>query len=229
MEKKNHSVKRHFITGLIVILPFFLTAYIIWFLFKMVGLFLTPAIAKIFHVLMVFSVPGFAVSFISALITLFLIWLAGVIASNFIGEKFFSFLENVLLKIPMARGIYEAISKLTDIFLSNGPGFKRVVIVEWPRKGVYSLAFITSDAVEDVRKVTSDDVVNVFLPSTPNPTTGFLVMLPRSEIIPLDMSVDDAVRLIISGGIVSPSAQAQQRNGTVGQEPGSRQQPAKNL
>jgi len=200
------TIKSNFLTGLIVILPFFLTAYIIWFLFRLVGLFFTPAIAKIFEVLIVSKIPGFFVTIISATITLFLIWLVGVLASNLIGERFFNFAESVLLKIPMARGIYEAISKLTSIFLSDKSSFKRVVLIEWPREGVYSIAFITSDVMESIQKVTKEDVVNVFLPTTPNPTTGYLVLVPKKDIIPLDVSVDDAIKLIISGGIVVPSS-----------------------
>ena len=147
-------MKKHFLTGLIVILPFFLTVYIIWFLFKLVGIFFTPLIAKIFEILIVSKMPDFFITVISAVITLLLIWIVGVLASNFIGEKFFSFAEQMLLKIPMARGIYEAISKLTNMFLSNKSNFKRVVLIEWPRKGVYSVAFITAETVDEVRKAT---------------------------------------------------------------------------
>jgi len=200
------TIKNNFLTGLIVILPFFLTAYIIWLLFRMVGLLFTPAIAKIFEVLIVTKIPSIFITFISVVITLFLIWLVGVLASNFIGEKFFNFTESVLLKIPMARGIYEAISKLTNIFLSNKSNFKRVVLIEWPRKGVHAIAFITADVVEGIQKATKEDLVNVFMPTTPNLTSGYLVLVPKEDIIPLEMSIDDAIKLIISGGIVVPSS-----------------------
>ena len=200
------TVKNNFLTGLIVILPFFLTAYIIWFLFQLVGMFFTPAITKIFELILVAKMPGVLVTFTSAAITLFLIWLVGVLVSNFIGEKFFHFAESVLLKIPMARGIYEAISKLTNIFLSDKSSFKRVVLIEWPRKGVYSIAFITSEETEAIQRATKQNVVSVFMPTTPNPTSGFLVLVPKEDVIPLDMSIDDAMKLIISGGIVVPTS-----------------------
>jgi uncharacterized membrane protein len=137
-------------------------------------------------------------------VTVILIWLSGVLVSNFVGKKILKTAEALLMKIPMANGIYDAIRKLTNVFFSDKSNFKRVVLIEWPRKGVYSIAFITADAVGEVQEATNEEVVNVFMPTTPNPTTGFLVLVPKGDIIPLKMSVDDAVKLIISGGIVVP-------------------------
>ena len=202
-------MKKYFLTGLVIILPFFLTIYIIWIVFKIVGRFFTPAITKIFETYVAIRIPSFAIILISAVVTLFLIWVIGILASNFIGKKFITFAENLLLRVPMARGIYDSIRKLINVFFVNKSSFKRVVLIEWPRKGVYSIAFITSDAMGEVQEKTKEEVVNVFMPTTPNPTTGFLVLVPKQDIIPLDMSVDDAIKLIISGGIVDPPNRTQ--------------------
>ncbi|OGS32562.1 MAG: hypothetical protein A2474_00080 [Elusimicrobia bacterium RIFOXYC2_FULL_34_12] len=197
-------MKKYFFTGLVIILPFFLTIYIIWIVFKIVGTFFTPAITKIFESNVAIKIPSFAIVLISAVATLFLIWLIGILASNFIGKQLIQWAENLLLKIPMARGIYDAINKFIKVFFMGTTNFKRVVLVEWPRRGIYSIAFITSESVGEVQVKTKEEVVNIFLPSTPNPTTGFFVLIPKQDIIPLEMSVDDAIKLIISGGIVTP-------------------------
>lgn len=145
-------MKKHFLTGLVVILPFFLTIYIIWIIFKLVGRFFTPAFTKIFETSVPTHIPNFAVIFVSATVTLLLIWIVGVIASNFIGKKLFKLAETLLLKIPMASGIYDAIRKLIKVFFMDKSAFKRVVLIEWPRKGVYSVAFITAEAMGETQE-----------------------------------------------------------------------------
>ncbi|MFA5779512.1 MAG: DUF502 domain-containing protein [Elusimicrobiota bacterium] len=197
-------MKKHFLTGLVIIIPFFLTVYIVLIVFKLVGRFFTPAFTKIFEAFVPVHIPNFAVIFVSAVVTLLLIWFIGILASNFIGKKLFHIAETLLLKIPMASGIYDAIKKLMRVFFMDKSTFQRVVLIEWPRKGIYSVAFMTAEAMGEVQEKTKEEVVNVFMPTTPNPTTGFLVLVPKDEIIQLDMSVDDAVKLIISGGIVVP-------------------------
>lgn len=200
-------MKKNFLTGLVIILPFFLTVYIIWIVFKIVGRFFTPAFTKIFETFVpAVHIPNFAVIFVSAVVTLLLIWIVGLIASNFIGKKLLNIAESFLLKIPMARGLYDAIQKLIKVFFMSKSTFQRVVLIEWPRKGIYAIAFITSDSVGEVQEKTKEEVINVFMPTTPNPTTGFLILVPKTDIIPLKMSVDDAIKLIISGGIVVPPA-----------------------
>lgn len=199
-------MKKHFFTGLVIIIPFFLTIYLILITFKIVGRFFTPAFTEIFETFVPIHIPNFAVIFISAVVTLLLIWLVGVVASNFIGKKLLAVAETLLLKIPMARGLYDAIQKLTKVFFMDKSTFQRVVLIEYPRRGIYSVAFITSESMGEVQELTKEEVVNVFIPSTPNPTTGYFLLIPKSDIIPLKMSVDDAIKLIMSGGIVVPPA-----------------------
>lgn len=197
-------MKKNFLTGLVIILPFFLTVYIILILFKIVGRFFTPAFTEIFETFVPIHIPNFAVIFISAIVTLLLIWIVGVVASNFIGKKLLGIAESFLLKIPMARGLYDAIRKLTKVFFMDTTTFQRVVLIEYPRKGIYSVAFITSESKGELQEVTKEEVVNIFIPSTPNPTTGYFLLVPKSDIISLKMSVDDAIKTIISGGIIVP-------------------------
>ncbi len=198
-------MKKNFLLGLFVVLPFFLTANIVWIIFKIVGRSFTPFLTKILELFVPIHIPGFVVIFVSAIITILLIWFIGILASNFIGRKLFKIAEKLLLKIPMASGIYDATKKLMRVFFMDKSTFQRVVLIEWPRKGVYSVAFMTSEAMGEVQEKTKEEVVNVFMPTTPNPTTGFLVLVPKNDIIQLDMSVDDAMKLIISGGIVIPN------------------------
>ncbi|MEW6556558.1 MAG: DUF502 domain-containing protein [Elusimicrobiota bacterium] len=205
-------MKKYFLTGLVIILPFFLTLYIIWLVFKIVGRFFTPVFTNIFETFVPLKIPYFAITFISAIVTLFLIWLIGLIASNFIGKKLFHQIESILLKIPMARGLYDAIKKLTKVFFVGTTTFQRVVLIEYPRKGIYSVAFITAEAMGEIQELTKEEVINVFIPSTPNPTTGYFLLVPKSDIIPLKMSVDDAMKLIISGGIVVPPSSPKKSN-----------------
>lgn len=205
-------MKKHFLLGLVVVLPFFLTANIVWIIFKIVGRFFTPFLTKILEMFVPVRIPGFAVIFVSAIVTLLLIWFIGILVSNFIGKKLLQIAEELLLKIPMASGIYGATKKLMRVFFMDKSAFQRVVLIEWPRKGVYSVAFMTAEAMGEIQKKTKEEVVNVFMPTTPNPTTGFLVLVPKNEIIQLDMSVDDAIKLIISGGIVVPNTTLPQKS-----------------
>lgn len=205
-------MKKHFLLGLVVVLPFFLTANIVWIIFKIVGRFFTPFLTKILEMFVPVRIPGFAVIFVSAIVTLLLIWFIGILVSNFIGKKLLQIAEELLLKIPMASGIYGATKKLMRVFFMDKSAFQRVVLIEWPRKGVYSVAFMTAEAMGEIQEKTKEEVVNVFMPTTPNPTTGFLVLVPKNEIIQLDMSVDDAIKLIISGGIVVPNTDLPQKS-----------------
>lgn len=205
-------MKKHFLLGLVVVLPFFLTANIVWIIFKIVGRFFTPFLTKILEMFVPVRIPGFAVIFVSAIVTLLLIWFIGILVSNFIGKKLLQIAEELLLKIPVASGIYGATKKLMRVFFMDKSAFQRVVLIEWPRKGVYSVAFMTAEAMGEIQEKTKEEVVNVFMPTTPNPTTGFLVLVPKNEIIQLDMSVDDAIKLIISGGIVVPNTDLPQKS-----------------
>ncbi|MBU2498844.1 MAG: DUF502 domain-containing protein [Proteobacteria bacterium] len=146
-------------------------------------------------------IPG-----LGLILALILILIVGFLARNIVGSKIVHWTDRIVNRIPLARIIYVAIKQLLQgVFLPQTRAFRRVVMVEFPRQGVYSIGFLTGVSKGEVQNKTAKKVVNVFVPTTPNPTSGFFIMVPEDEVIPLSMSVEDAFKLIISGGIVSPS------------------------
>lgn len=201
VKKMKAGFKRYFITGILVVVPLYLTIYIFSLivgymdtLLNYLPEFLRPDRYLPFHI------PGLGVVF-----TIVIIFFAGLLATNLLGKKMVEIGDNILAKIPLFRSIYKPLKQFMETFLVTGySGFRRVVLVEFPSKGMYSVGFLTGVADGEVQIKTKDKVVNVFLPTTPNPTTGFYILIPEKDIIPLEMSVEDAFKLIITGGMVSP-------------------------
>ncbi|MBV8618307.1 MAG: DUF502 domain-containing protein [Curvibacter sp.] len=149
-----------------------------------------------------FHVPGFGV-----LLTLLILLVTGAVASNFIGKKLVKFGDAVVSRIPVVRSIYSSVKQVSDtLFSESGNAFRTAVLVQWPREGVWTVAFVTGSPGGDVLTYLKDDYLSVYVPTTPNPTGGYFVMLRRSDCIELDMSVDDALKYIVSMGVVAPSA-----------------------
>ena len=147
-----------------------------------------------------FAVPGIGI--ILGIITVFMI---GFIATNYLGKRIFRALENWFLKFPFIRQIYPAAKQIVDSFLSReSPSFKKVVLIEYPSKGLWSIGFITNDSFKDACEKAGSDLVHVFVATTPSPLTGFLVLVPRQDIRVLDISIEEGIKLIVSGGIVKP-------------------------
>lgn len=203
-EEKKSTVTRYLITGLITLLPLWITLNILWYIFKIISGIFTPVLTPIFHIFFEAEESRFFGRLISFFVTLFIIWFIGALATNIAGRKLLIRLENLFIKLPLLRDIYTAVRKLTVYIFTKRQAFKKVVLVEYPRKGIYSIGFITAFTISEIQTKTKEEVINVFLPSTPNPTTGFLLMVPKRDIVELDMSVDDAMRLIITGGIITP-------------------------
>lgn len=198
MRKK---IKIIFLTGIAAIIPIGLTAYI---LFHMISM--TDNLLKIIpsrfqpDELLPFHVPGLGV-----IITLMLIFIIGLITKSYIGGKLVGIGEWFVDKIPVVRSIYQATKQLVEaVFGDKSRSFKKVVLIEYPRKGLYSLAFVTGESRGEVQTRTVQNCINVFIPTTPNPTSGFYIMVPEDDVKHLDMTVEEAFKLIISGGIVSP-------------------------
>lgn len=146
-----------------------------------------------------FPIPGLGI-----VVVVFLVFLIGVLVKNYVGGRIVEFGERIVYQIPLVRPIYSAVKQLlVAIFSQTGEGFERVVLIEYPRKGIYALGFVTGVARGEVQQMTAQRVLNVFLPTTPNPTSGFYLLVPDTDIIPLKISVEDAFKLIISGGLVS--------------------------
>ncbi len=185
-----------FITGLAVLIPLGGTLYLAWMLFKFADGILRPLVVGWLQL----SIPG-----LGLILTLTIILLTGLLATNIIGRHLIMLWESLLLKTPVVRNVYLAIKQLVDAFITHRQTvFKGVVLVEYPRHGLYTLGFITGETRGEVQVKTSERLVNVFLPTTPNPTSGWLVMVPEKDLIFLSMTVEEGLKLVVSGGVITP-------------------------
>ena len=198
-------VRNVFITGLLVTLPIAFTIFILNFLFKTLDNWLSPGITKLLilagaPILEDFRLPGLGVA-----VTVLIIFLVGVLTKNIFGAKLVQLGEMIVEKIPIVRNVYTGAKQVvTTIAHTDTNAFSRVILVEFPRKGIYAMGFVTSETKGEVQARIAADVVSVFVPTTPNPTSGFLVFIAQNEIIDLSMSVEEGIKLIISCGIVTP-------------------------
>ncbi len=188
-------LRRYFLTGLIVVLPFAVTLNVLlWALRVLDGL-----LGQIFVPLI-----GTRIPLLGLLTLLAVILLSGMLATNMLGRRVVEGLDRLMLRIPLARSIYAATKQLSDsLFLQRRAAFQRAVLIEWPRRGVYTVGFVTGESVGQTRAGTRERVLNVFVITTPNPTTGFLVLVPDDQALPLEMTVEDALKMVMSGGIVT--------------------------
>jgi uncharacterized membrane protein len=194
--------KRYFIAGLLVWLPLGVTIVVIKFLVDLFdrSLLLLPPHYRP-EALLGMDIPGFGV-----LLSFTLIILTGVIVANFLGSKIVKIWESLLSRIPLVRSIYNAAKQISQaVFGSGDQTFQKVYLIQYPRVGLWTLAFQTSNLQGEAQGKTGlRDVVNLFVPTTPNPTSGFFIMASKQDIIELDMKVDDALKMVISGGVIVP-------------------------
>jgi uncharacterized membrane protein len=142
---------------------------------------------------------------IGIVLSLILIYILGSFISSYIGKKFFPKLEKMFLRVPIVKAVYPYARQVTDFFLGDQTiKFERIVAIEYPRKGVYSVGFVTNEGLRDVRDKVGKRMLTVFMPASPTPVTGYPVMVPADEVIPLNISIDDALRFVITGGVVLP-------------------------
>ncbi len=195
------NMKKYFITGLLVLVPLFITVWVLSFLIHTMdqSLLLLPEAwqpKKLFG----FNVPG-----LGALLTLGIIFGAGLVATNIFGQHLIELWESLLARVPVVKTIYSSVKQVSDTLFSNtGNAFRKAVLVQYPRDGSWTIAFITGIPGGDVKEHLFGDFISVYVPTTPNPTSGFFLMMPREDVIELDMSVDDALKYIISMGTVTP-------------------------
>ncbi len=201
MKRLRTNLKNYFFTGLLVILPIFITGYVILFLIRIMDAILKFIPVKYLpDTYLPFHIPGLGLIFV-----VILVFAAGLLARNIVGRKIVHLGENIVERIPLVRILYAGVKQLLEtIFLQKTDAFKRVALVEYPRRGTYVIGFITGESKGEVQDKTDKNMINVFIPTTPNPTSGFYMLVPDDELVVLDMSVEDAFKLIISGGIVSP-------------------------
>ena len=195
-------MKRYFITGMLVLVPLGITFWVLRTLLSIMdeSLLLLPMSWRPEAQFGTY-IPG-----LGALLTLFIILATGVIATNFFGKRIILFWEGLLARVPVVKTIYYSVKQVSDtLFSDSGQAFRKALLIQYPRQGCWTIAFLTGQPGGDVANhLDSGDYVSVYVPTTPNPTSGFFLMTHRSEIVELDMSVDDALKYIISMGVVTP-------------------------
>jgi len=196
------ALRRYIVAGILVWAPLAVT----WFLLK-IGVGLMDKTLAIIppqyrpEALLGFNIPGLGV-----ILTLIVLLLTGIMAANFVGRAFVGGWESLMDRIPFVRAVYSAAKNFAEmVFSDSSTSFKKVLLIEYPRKGLYSLAFQTSSELGEVQGRTGEEVVCCFVPTTPNPTSGFIIISPRKDVIEMDMEVDEALKMIISLGVVVPT------------------------
>ena len=187
------SIRNNFIAGVVVLIPIGITLYLTLFLIKISSKILPKEINPNYY--LPYNIPGLEI-----LISVVLITFIGWLSLSFIGKRLFNLFENILNKIPILRTIYSAIDQLIETFTKSKSNKKNVVLVEYPRKGVWAVGFATKENTGEIKKKTGQDLINVFVPTTPNPTSGFLLMVPKKNLIFLDISFEQASKFIVSAG-----------------------------
>lgn len=199
-------MKRYLITGLLIWIPLVITIWVLHFLVstmdQSLGL-LPPAWQP--EAFFGRRIPG-----IGAILTVLIVFVTGILASNILGQRLVSLWEGILRRIPVVNSIYVGVKQVSDtLFKPGGEAFRKAVLVEWPREGMWTIAFLTGVPGGDVANHLRGDYVSVYVPTTPNPTGGYFVMLPREDVIELDMNVDEAFKYIISMGVAAPDGAGQ--------------------
>ena len=200
-DKKKRSIfknfRNFFITGVVVLIPIGITLYLTLFIVTVSSNLLPDEINP--NNYLPFDIPGLEI-----VISIIIITIIGWLSLSFLGSRLLTIFENILKKIPILRTIYSAITQMTETFTKSGSDKKNVVLVEYPRKGSWAVGFATKDNSGEITKKTQKKLVNVFIPTTPNPTSGFLLMFPKDEVIYLDLSFEEASRFIVSAGTINP-------------------------
>ncbi len=198
---RGQLIKRYFITGLLIWVPLVITA---WVLSLIVNT-LDQSLRLLPEAIHPKNLIGFALPGVGALLTLAMILFTGLLATNFIGEKLVRWWNALLSRIPVVNSVYKAVKQVSDtLFAPNGNAFRKALLVEYPRQGAWTIAFLTGRPGGDIRNHLQGDYVSVYVPTTPNPTSGFFLMMPKSDVVELDMTVDEALKYIISMGVVAP-------------------------
>jgi uncharacterized membrane protein len=200
-KKKNFfsKIRNYFIAGIVVLIPIGITIYLTLFLISISSKILPKEINPNHY--LPYNIPG-----VEILISLLLITLIGYISLSFLGKKLLDIFQNILKRIPILRTIYSAIGQMTETFTKNDKQKKNVVLIEYPRKGTWAVGFATKENVGEISDKVKKKLINVFVPTTPNPTSGFLLMFPEEEIIYLDLTFEEASKFIVSAGTSDPKS-----------------------
>ena len=201
MKKKSSimsKLRNAFIAGIVVLIPIGFTLYLTLFLIKISSKLIPTEINP--NNYLPFSIPGLEI-----LLSVIFITIVGGISLSFFGKKVLSLINDLFIRIPILRTIYSAIGQMTESFTNKSDNKKSVVLIEYPKKGSWAVGFATKENKGEISKKTSKELINVFVPTTPNPTSGFLLMFPKDEVIYLDMTFEEASKFIVSAGTSDPA------------------------
>ena len=202
---KTSSIRRYFITGLLIWVPLVITLWVLDLLVSTLDqiLDLLPLQFRTENWLGI-HIPGFGVA-----MTVLIVFVTGVLAANIIGQRLVMFWEGVLARIPVVNSIYKGVKQVSDtLFAPGGQAFRKALLVQWPREGMWTIAFLTGTASDEVISHLDGDYLSIYVPTTPNPTGGYFVMVRRADVVELDMTVDEALKYIISMGVAPPDSTA---------------------
>ena len=194
-------LRRYLIAGLLIWVPLVITVVVIRSLvgFMDQSMLLLPKEWRP-EALLGYPIPG-----LGLVLTVTIVVMTGLLAANLFGRRVVAAWESLLARIPLVRSIYSAVKQVAEtIFAANGEAFRKVLLIEYPRRGIWTLAFQTGTATGEIQRRTEAEVITVFVPTTPNPTSGFIMMIPKNEVMELEMSVEDALKLVVSLGVVAP-------------------------
>ena len=197
-----HRLRTYFFTGIVIAAPLGITIFIAWKFIGLVDNWVTPLIPAAYNpeTYLPFDIPG-----LGLLIAIAVLTLIGALTASLAGRVLVRLGERLVARMPVIRAIYGALKQIFETVLAqSSKSFREVVLVEYPRRGIWAIAFVTGHTEGEVQHLAEDDLVNVFLPTTPNPTSGFLLFVPRSTLVTLNMTVEEGIKLVISGGIVTP-------------------------
>ncbi len=195
-------LRAYFMAGVLITAPISITMYLAWLFVTYVDGKVTPLIPDRYNPesYLPYGIPGLGLVLIVVALTLI-----GALTAGFLGRFFQRFWERIMDKVPVLRGVYNALKQILETVLAQqSNAFREAVLVEYPRRGMWVIAFITGRTEGEVQALTEEKVINLFVPTTPNPTSGFLIFVPEKDITPLSMSVEEAMKMVISGGIVTP-------------------------
>jgi uncharacterized membrane protein len=199
-------VKKYFITGLLIWVPLSITFTVLAWIVNTLDGWIMPWLPEHLHpkTFLGFDIPGLGVA-----LGIFILFATGVIGANVLGQKIVRSWESLLARIPVVKSLYYSIKQVSDtLFSDSGKAFSKALLVQYPREGIWTVAFLTGTPGEDIPQRLGGDYLNIYVPTTPNPTSGFFLMLPSKDVVELDMSVDEALKYIISMGVVAPPSRA---------------------
>ena len=204
-KKKGNSfvnfIKRYFFTGLLISAPIGATIYITIFIVE----FIAGLVPQRFNPNgLLPEIIGYEIPGLELIIAFLSFILIGLIFSTLFGKAILGYFDNLITRIPFAGNVYKAIKQITETFSNADAAYQKVVLIEYPRKDIYAIGFMTGETKGEIKDRKKIDMVNVFVPTTPNPTSGFLLFIPKEDAVELDMSVEDAIKLVVSAGMVVP-------------------------